>query len=339
MKSTELAPVYANRRRRLAEAVGEGVAVIPTAPERVRNRDSHYPYRFDSHFYYLTGFTEPEAALVLAGGKSILFCRSRNEEREIWDGLRYGPEAARDRLHWYAERFELVEVNSSFYAVPEESTVRRWVEQTPDGVESLMLVGHNPGIEELAVQLAARGQPDALAELRRKFPTGALAELREEHREVGGDVAAALAARPAHDGERLYIRLQWPEAAAPPDGPAAGYEARISMIIDDGKPIFYQVAKAASYSPAQLAEYVGRYYSEELDANYTFSIAGNKLVARKKVGDELILSPQFADVFGNSDRGISIRFSRGQDGLVTGFLLNTSRMKGVVFKKLLSAAG
>jgi uncharacterized protein YecE (DUF72 family) len=39
---------------------------------------------------------------------------------------------ARDRLHWYAERFEAVEVNSSFYAIPEERTVRRWVEQTPD---------------------------------------------------------------------------------------------------------------------------------------------------------------------------------------------------------------
>lgn len=110
-----------------------------------------------------------------------------------------------------------------------------------------------------------------------------------------------------------------------------GSPSQMSMIIDDGKPIVYQAAKAASDSPA---EYVGRYYSEELDANYTLSIAGNKLVARKKVGDELILLPQFEDVFGNSDRGISIRFSRGQNGLVTGFSLNTSRMKGVVFKKI-----
>jgi Xaa-Pro aminopeptidase len=98
VKVAELTPIYANRRRRLAEAIGEAVAVIPTAPERVRNRDSHYPYRFDSHFYYLTGFTEPEAVLVLASGKSILFCRERNPEREIWDGFRYGPEAARERF-------------------------------------------------------------------------------------------------------------------------------------------------------------------------------------------------------------------------------------------------
>ena len=78
------------------------MAVVPTAPERVRNRDSHYPYRFDSHFYYLTGFTEPEAVLVLAAGKSILFCRERNPEREIWDGFRYGPEAARERFGFEA---------------------------------------------------------------------------------------------------------------------------------------------------------------------------------------------------------------------------------------------
>ena len=98
MKIAEVSPVYASRRRRLAEAIGDAVAVVPTAPERVRNRDSHYPYRFDSHFYYLTGFTEPEAVLVVTEKKSILFCRERNEEREIWDGFRYGPEAARERF-------------------------------------------------------------------------------------------------------------------------------------------------------------------------------------------------------------------------------------------------
>jgi Xaa-Pro aminopeptidase len=81
--------------------MGAGVAVIPTAAERVRNRDSHYPYRFDSYFYYLTGFPEPEAVLVLVAGespKSVLFCRPRDEEREIWDGYRFGPEGARERF-------------------------------------------------------------------------------------------------------------------------------------------------------------------------------------------------------------------------------------------------
>ena len=89
---------YVERRRRLMDAMGGGVAVLPTAPERVRNRDAHYPYRFDSYFFHLTGFREPEAVLVLVGGKtprSILFCRDKDPEREIWDGYRYGPEGAR----------------------------------------------------------------------------------------------------------------------------------------------------------------------------------------------------------------------------------------------------
>src|SRR4249919_412253 len=89
---------YRARREKLARAMGAGVAVIPTAPERIRNRDTHYPYRFDSHFYYLTGFTEPDAVLVLVSEKTILFCREKNAEREIWDGFRYGPAAARERF-------------------------------------------------------------------------------------------------------------------------------------------------------------------------------------------------------------------------------------------------
>jgi Xaa-Pro aminopeptidase len=90
--------VYQQRRARLAVGMQEGVAILPTAPERTRNRDAHYPYRFDSYFYYLTGFREPAAALVIVAGaapKSILFCRDKDAEREIWDGFRHGPEAAR----------------------------------------------------------------------------------------------------------------------------------------------------------------------------------------------------------------------------------------------------
>ena len=81
------------------QRVGSGIAIIPTAPEAIRNRDSHYPYRFDSYFYYLTGFKEPEAVVVLVAGeqnKSILFCRDKDMEREIWDGFRYGADAARE---------------------------------------------------------------------------------------------------------------------------------------------------------------------------------------------------------------------------------------------------
>jgi Xaa-Pro aminopeptidase len=88
--------LYADRRARVAAQLGaDGIAVIPTALERPRNRDSDFLYRHDSYFYYLTGFTEPHAWLVITGdGKSTLFCAPKDLEREIWDGFRLGPEAA-----------------------------------------------------------------------------------------------------------------------------------------------------------------------------------------------------------------------------------------------------
>jgi Xaa-Pro aminopeptidase len=102
MKPNDLDPaLHGARRTRLAQAMQGGVAVIPTAPERIRNRDTHYPYRYDSHFYYLTGFPEPEAVLVLVAGaqpRSLLFCREKNEERETWDGFRFGPAGACERF-------------------------------------------------------------------------------------------------------------------------------------------------------------------------------------------------------------------------------------------------
>lgn len=101
LPAPDIAPFRARRDRLAArmQAAGGGVAVLATAPERPRNRDTHYPYRFDSYFHYLTGFGEPEAIVVLVAGetpRSVLFCRAKDEERETWDGRRWGPEAARE---------------------------------------------------------------------------------------------------------------------------------------------------------------------------------------------------------------------------------------------------
>ena len=88
---------FSKRRYQLMAEMVEGVAIVPTSAELIRNRDSHYPFRFDSYFYYLSGFKEPESVLFLIAGpqaKTILFCRDKDMEREIWDGFRYGPAAA-----------------------------------------------------------------------------------------------------------------------------------------------------------------------------------------------------------------------------------------------------
>jgi len=110
-----------HRERRTAlmasmiEHSGGGLALVPTAPEVPRNRDSLFPYRSDSYFYYLSGFAEPEAVIALVsaqeGDRQILFCREKNEEREIWDGFRYGPDAARE-IFGFDEAYPISELDA-----------------------------------------------------------------------------------------------------------------------------------------------------------------------------------------------------------------------------------
>jgi Xaa-Pro aminopeptidase len=109
---------FAARRARLAASMEPGaLAVLATAPEVARNSDSDYPYRHDSYFYYLTGFTEPESVLVLVAGsgdvpaRSILFCREKNVEREIWDGFRHGPAAAKESFS-FDEAYPIAELDA-----------------------------------------------------------------------------------------------------------------------------------------------------------------------------------------------------------------------------------
>jgi Xaa-Pro aminopeptidase len=88
--------IYQQRRAALAAKLGpKGIAILPTAPEQQRNRDSDFLFRFDSYFHYLSGFAEPKAWLVVRGdGSTTLFCQPKDLEREIWDGFRLGPDAA-----------------------------------------------------------------------------------------------------------------------------------------------------------------------------------------------------------------------------------------------------
>ena len=88
--------LYQSRRAALSRHLGpRGVAIVPTAREQQRNRDSDFLFRADSYFHYLCGFTEPNAWLVLTGeGHCTLFCQPKDLEREIWDGIRLGPDAA-----------------------------------------------------------------------------------------------------------------------------------------------------------------------------------------------------------------------------------------------------
>ncbi len=166
MNKTDL---YQLRRNALAKHIfsktGGGIAVITTAPELARNRDSDFPYRHDSDFFYLTGFEEPGATLVMkvgASGKSYqleshLFCRPKDLEREIWDGIRLGPDAAPEVLgiefahsnHELDQKLgELLADQDAIYvrlaeSAEEDRRIRHWMKQVRGQTRS----GINPPSE------------------------------------------------------------------------------------------------------------------------------------------------------------------------------------------------
>jgi Xaa-Pro aminopeptidase len=170
---------YARRRAQLAQATGDGVVLVPTAPEMPRNRDSFYPYRHDSYFYYLTGFSEPEAvlAMVVKDGEatSLLFCREKNAEREIWDGYRHGPEGARDT-----------------FGLDQGHAIGKLPEMLPQLLSNQSrvhtLIGATPGWDKAvtdalnAVRALARtgvAAPDAVLDVR--TPLDAMRRVKDEH--------------------------------------------------------------------------------------------------------------------------------------------------------------
>ena len=129
--------LYAERRARVAAQLGDGgIAIIPTAPERQRNRDSDFLYRHDSYFYYLSGFTEPQAWLVItAEGHTTLFCQPKDLEREIWDGIRLGPQAAPEALG-VNEAFSVAELDTRLPRLLENRHTVWYPFATHTGLES-----------------------------------------------------------------------------------------------------------------------------------------------------------------------------------------------------------
>jgi Xaa-Pro aminopeptidase len=132
-----IAPHFAERRARVAAQLGaDGIALVPTAPEHARNRDNDFQFRHDSYFYYLTGFTEPNAWLVIEGsGRCTLFCAPKDLEREIWDGFRLGPEAAPQALGVDAA-FSITEIDPQLPRLLENKDTVWYPFGTHKGLES-----------------------------------------------------------------------------------------------------------------------------------------------------------------------------------------------------------
>ncbi len=124
------------RRKKLAEQLADGILILATAQQQTRNADTHYNYRWDSNFHYLTGFKEPNAILlmIIKGGHAttILFCQPKDLEREIWDGIRLGPDAAVNELG-VDEAFSINEFSSRLpqYLVNQSTVYSLWGEKHP----------------------------------------------------------------------------------------------------------------------------------------------------------------------------------------------------------------
>lgn len=210
LSPADIAP-YARRRHRLLDhmrAAGGGVAVVGTAPAAVRNRDTEYPYRHDSNFFYLTGFAEPQAWLVLVAGpvdRAILFCRPRHPEQEIWEGYRCGPEAARER-YGFDETYSIDELDKLMPELLLDQPTLFWP-FAARGPAQRMLRAWQAQAEE---QGRGRRRPPAraqdlrpvLAEMRLIKEPGEIATMRRAARISAG--AHARAMRAARVGQHEY---------------------------------------------------------------------------------------------------------------------------------------
>ena len=247
--------MFAARRHRLMDTIGSGVIIIPAAHEAVRSRDTEYPFRQDSDFYYLTGFPEPDAIAVLRPGHEkpyTLFVRPRDREREIWTGFRAGSEGAVER-----------------YGADEAHDLAEWPKLLPELLRNqprlAVSLGRDQALDSLIIgtldQLRQRGRQGIEAPGELLDPSAALAEMRlfkgpeelpllEKAADItaAGHIAAMQQTRPGMNEYEVQALLEYEfrrrGAAAP------GYGSIVAG--GDNATILHYVENAAALADGQL---------------------------------------------------------------------------------------
>lgn len=193
---------FGERRRRLAEVVGDGLAIIPAAREVARNADTHHEFRQDSDFFYLTGFDEPDAVALLspahAKERYVLFVRPRDRELEIWNGRRAGVEGA-------------IATHGADAAYPIDELDQKLREHIADRPAIFYRTGRGPldrkvlGLMDQARAMRARGVP---APTRLEDPSPAIHDmrLRRAPAELTWQRRACQLSRDAHLEAMRYAR-------------------------------------------------------------------------------------------------------------------------------------
>ena len=158
--------VYSKRRQKLLSLMGGGVAILKGAPEQIRTNDTEYPYRQDSDFFYLTGYSEPGAACIINPNDKdnpfTLFVLPRDPKKEVWTGWRlsfedtvdkYGADQALDIAEFETNALEAMKISSKVYTnlnhdkihqykmLDMVGEVRKVVQRTGGGPEGLESVG------------------------------------------------------------------------------------------------------------------------------------------------------------------------------------------------------
>lgn len=208
---------YQRRRKQLMRMIGDGsVAILPAAPAALRNGDVEYPYRQDSDFYYLSGFSEPAAVIVLVpgreAGEAILFCREKDPKRAIWDGPRIGPEGAVDD-YGFSDAFPiddlddilpgLIEGKSKlFYTLGRESGFDKRLIDWVNGIRAKIKVGAKPPEEIVSL--------DHLIHDMRLYKTATELTCMQRASDIGSEahIAAMQACRPGMNEAEIMAELQ-----------------------------------------------------------------------------------------------------------------------------------
>jgi len=215
---------FVERRRRLAQQIasaGGGIAVLPTAPERTRSNDTEHPYRHGSHFHHLTGFGEPQAWLLVDDtGHSTLLCRPRNPEREIWDGVRLGPEAAPAALG--VDVAQGIETLDDCLAAALANRNAVWL---PFGAEG----GLHDRIEAALAKVRAQDRNGVVCPALLRDLNPVLAEMRLV-KDAGEIETMRQAARIAALGHARAMRFSAERFRAAPDGVVREYEIEAELL-------------------------------------------------------------------------------------------------------------
>jgi Xaa-Pro aminopeptidase len=231
---------FIERRARLAQALraaGGGIAVLPTAPVFPRNADNDHPYRHDSHFHYLTGFDEPQAWLLLAdSGEATLLCRPKDASREIWDGLRLGPQAAPAALGVNAA-FDVEQLD----AVMAEQLAKHPTVWFPFGLDTGMRSGLTSRLEVWLAGLRSQARSGVKCPTTQRDLTPLLADMRlhKDADELATMRRAAAISAGAHARAMRFCAARF---RAEPQGSVPEYEIEAELL--------HEFRRHGSQSPA-----------------------------------------------------------------------------------------